>query len=65
MAREFESLRDHQFLRRKQMDKFGSNAYLYLDKKNYFKLRLKYFIIGILSGIILTLIPLLNLIIKG
>jgi len=47
------------------MDKFGSNAYLYLDKKNYFKLRLKYFIIGILSGIILTLIPLLNLIIKG
>ena len=39
-----------------KMDKFGSNAYLYLDKKDYFKLRLKYFIIGIVPGIILALL---------
>jgi hypothetical protein len=42
--------------RNKIMDKFGSNAYLYLDKKDYFKLRLKYFIIGIVPGIILALL---------
>ena len=39
-----------------KMDKFGSNAYLYLDKKDYFKLKLKYFIIGIVPGIILALL---------